>query len=118
MILSELLELFISFRINNFLYHVFRNDLAAPLLRAFQSVALSRLFNLILKEVFVRISAKLVATFFLGDEEFTLWMTFVANFTKLFSSTLQVLFFLFDDKVVPHFQIFLFSLNEMTILYH
>ena len=80
-ILSELLKLFVGFRIHNILYHVFCNYLAAALLRTFESVPLSRLLNLILEEIFVSIFAKLVAAFFLGNEEFTLWVILVTNFT-------------------------------------
>jgi hypothetical protein len=96
MILSELLKLFVGFRIHNILYHVFWNYLATTLLRTFESVPLSGLLYLILEEIFVSIFAKLVATFFLGNEEFTLWVVIIADLTKYLASSLKVTF-LFND---------------------
>ncbi len=96
MILSELLKFFIRFRINNCLYHVFCNYFAAALLRTFESVALSRLLNLILKEIFVRIFTKLVTALYLGNEEFTFWMVFVADLAKFLATSLKILLFFSD----------------------
>ena len=95
MILSKLLKFFICFRIDYCLYHVFCNYFATALLRAFESVALSRLFNLILKEIFVSIFAKLVPAIFLRYKELALWMILVTNFTILGATCLKVFVFLF-----------------------
>ncbi len=101
MILLELLELLKSFRRHNFLYHVFGNDFPTPLLRTFESVALPRLLNLVIKKVFIGVSAKPMTTFLLSNEEFTLGVILVADFAidlafSVSDTSLEIFILLFD----------------------
>jgi hypothetical protein len=86
-ILLESFKFQICFSIDNLLYHVFLNDFPAPLLRTFEDVTLARLLDLVLKKVFVRLSAKLVATLLLSYEKLVDWMVNIANIAekKLFA---------------------------------
>lgn len=96
MIFSELLELLKCFRIDNILYHVFCDHFSTPLLRAYESMTLPWLLDLILKEILISCSAKLVATFFLGNEEFTFWVVIIADLTKNLFACFKVFFFFYD----------------------
>ena len=96
MIFSKLLELLKSFRIYNILYHVFCNHFAAALLRAFESMTLPWLLDLILKEIFIGSPAKLVAALFLGNEKFAFWVVIIADLAKNLPSCLKVFFFFYD----------------------